>query len=234
MSKNSKYKYTFKFNPEQLEYDFQLRNRRKWWWLLLLLLPFLFLIQCSHNVVIRTISPYDVPVANAYVKSHYTEYQLLKKGKLFYVEEHNLLGQTDENGFISFGKQHTSLYGWIFHARTPIESFASKKCIEGNDVSLFHWHCHGHPYLLYMYNCCYDKSGIPIHVVDKKTGDDIPKARIKWLAGVEGDAITDEHGFFYIPRASSLTHIDNIDAKAEGYADTIYVNISSFRCLSAL
>jgi len=225
MSKDHKYSYNIQFRQDQLEYDIRMKKKRNWWWLLLFLLPLLLLIQCSHDVVVQTLTPYDDPIADAAVESRYTEYQLLKGGRLFYAQEHILTGNTDENGLIDFGKQPTSVWSWLFHAKTPLESYASKTCLVGEDKSMFHWRFKKRPYVVYMYNTCHDTTDIPIHVVDKETGDDIPQAFIKWSAGTTGDAVTDEHGIFYIPMADSLAKISRIEARADGYADTVYVDI---------
>lgn len=225
MTKNDNYQYRFRFNQNQLEYDFQIKKRRKWWWLLLLLLPLLLLVRCNHEVSVLALTTDNTPVENAVVESHYTEYQLFKNGKLFFSMEHTLTGCSDETGLVNFGIVPTSIWSWFFHTRTQFSSFAKKNCLEGNDTSLFHWHCHKKPYIVEMIDMCLDTTSISIHVVDMETGDDIPGASIRWRMDIDGSSITNEYGIFNIPISIGKRVVDFIDAKVDGYADTTYTSI---------
>jgi len=225
MSKKGDYQYKFKFDQNQLEYDFRIKKRRNWWWLLLLLLPLLLFIRCSKEVAVKVVTTDNEPVAEARVESRYVEYQLFKSGEFLYKKEHILTGATDSTGITDMAKIETSVWSWIFHTKTTFASEAQKECLGGNGVGLLHWHF-SHIYVVEVVDTCIDTTKIPVHVVDMETGDDIPGAMVHWRANIDGRDSTNVNGIFYIPRAEVDSVIAMIDAKAKGYADTVYNNLA--------
>ena len=119
----------------------------KWSWLFLLL-PFVLLIRCNRDVIVKITTPYGKPIANAEVSITHTEHQLFKKGRLDYSMTHTQMGQTDSSGIVVFPQQPFSVYDWIlFHSRSILIE-AGKEGSQVKKCCCFYMCCSGQPYCL--------------------------------------------------------------------------------------
>lgn len=212
-TKTKEYNKKFRFNDEQLEYDFQIRKRRRWWWLLLLLLPLLLLIRWERDITVHVGRCDGSNVENASVRIYFTEYQLLKDGKFFYEADHIAIETTDVNGLATFTDQPTGVYDWLFHHRKKIIVDAEKDGMSASVEDLFH-RCNRTPIEVRI-------GSVTVHIIDKETEDDVPNARIRWKSGDEGNTVGDEHGIAHLDGVDCNSSLEWIEVKADGYADTL-------------
>lgn len=121
------YQKRFKFNKEQLDYEFQLKNKRSWWRLVLLLLPLLLLIRCNHDITVTCIDERTKqPVQGVDVSLDYTAHFLYYDGHLFTnvpVEKGQV---TDNNGETVFRNLECSVFSYIFYCLSRVHVVADE------------------------------------------------------------------------------------------------------------
>lgn len=209
----------FRYTDDQQEYDFYLRRRRRWWLWLLLLLPLLLLIRCNKDITVHSVDCEGNSIPAVDVVATHTEHQILKNGKFFYKKEHNLKGQTDEKGLITFKRQPYSVYDFLFFHFKKVNVEGSKCMMHGFSSSRFYHHKEKTPYVVVL-------NGIDIHIIDCETGDDVSEATVKWRIETEDTGITDESGMVMINNPVCVDVIDYIEIHADGYADTVLRNVN--------
>ena len=213
----------FKIDARTSEYRFQVKKKRSLWWLLLFLLPLLLLIRCEHTVTVICVDAgTKKPVEDANVKLSYTSYFLYDENGFFSHYDHEYELTTNENGEAEFKDLKCSVFSYIFHARSKMRIDVAHDCYETcNEEALFHWR---RKVKLLMTQ----KTGLPVHVVDRGTLDGLENAKVRWRYNGESESslVTDKDGFGMMPDVPACSGvIARIDASAEGYYDTTYYNV---------
>lgn len=214
----------FKIDARTSEYRFQVKRKHSLWWLLLLLLPLLLLVKCERTITVVCVdADSKKPVEGAEVKLSYTSYFLYDNNGFFsqYDLEYELV--TDDKGEARFSDLKCSVFSYVFHARSKMRIEVSHECYEGdNEECLFHWRRKVKVMMK-------QKTGLPVHVVDRGTLDGLEHAKVRWRYNGESEAslVTDRDGYGTMPDVPSCSGvIARIDASAEGYYDTTYYNVN--------
>ena len=113
-----KYSNKTTFDPDVLEYDFQMKRRKPWWLLLLLLLPFLLLIRFQHDLEVTCLdSENSTPIIGTDVILSYQDYYIYKGGQFFGKDSILMTQPTDSTGSTTFrnlpGSVFSLLCGWL-------------------------------------------------------------------------------------------------------------------------
>lgn len=216
-----KYKYAFRFDENQLEYDFFIKKRRSFWWLLwflLLLLPLLLLVQCKRDVTVDVLYSKGKPVPNASVTLHYSEFQVYKNGEFLYRNDSVIIAESDNYGELVLKDMPFSMYDWLFHHGKEFHIHASKCYQEADSSYRFYGPDDDLPYCIFL-------GGIRVHVLDAETEDDIPFAEISWASPYGQRLVTDDHGDAILPNIKISDILSELQVKAEGYADTLFAKL---------
>ena len=124
--KDINYKKNFKFNENQLDYEFQLKKKRNWWWLLLFLLPLLLLIRCEREIRVQTVTEQgNIPISDAEVRIDYVAHYLYKDGTFFANIPYQQSQVTDSLGYTTFTELGCSVYSYLFYCLSKVNLIAS-------------------------------------------------------------------------------------------------------------
>lgn len=219
------YKKKFRFNENQLNYEFQLKRKRNWWWLLLFLLPLLLLIRCEKDVRVQTVTEQDnIPIPDTEVRIDYVAHYLYKDGTFFANIPYQQSQVTDTLGYTTFNKLGCSLYSCLFYCLSEMNLLASSECYDADPLSkIFHFNRN------VKIRMRRKQTELPIKVVDAETATVIPGANVRYIfrsdGGTNGEAITNPNGEIMLKNIWECGVIDRIEASAYGYADTIVNNL---------
>ena len=136
----NKFKKSFKYSEENLEYIIMLRKMPNLWWLLLFLLPLLLLVRCEKDVQIRVMNPDGTsPVQDVTVQFGYNRAFLYNEGSFFTSEWISAEGKTGGDGVAVFEKNAYSVYSGSCHHFSESALTARGDCVtSGNLNPYFH------------------------------------------------------------------------------------------------
>lgn len=223
--KDINYKKNFKFNENQLDYEFQLKKKRNWWWLLLFLLPLLLLIRCEREIRVQTVTEQgNIPISDAEVQIDYVAHYLYKDGTFFANIPYQQSQVTDSLGYTTFAKLGCSVYSYLFYCLSKVNLIASSECYNADPLSkLFHFTRNVE------IGMRQKQTELLLKVVDAETATVIPGANVKYTfkseGGINGKNMTNPNGEIVVKNVWECGAIDQIEASAYGYADTIVKNM---------
>lgn len=210
----------FRFQKEQLDYDFKLKRKFPWWILLLLLFPLLLLVRCQKDLTVECVEA-DTGAAVCYqdVTLAYTDHFIVKTGRWFSADSISLTQRTDSTGITVFEKLPCSVFSYVFHALQKGKLFTEDEC-HGATEKLFCFHYSRHIRLALEPR----REDLRVRVVDAETGDPIPDAVVSYLYREQGtprlDSVrVDAAGVATLPGMRFCGQIDSLMARSYGYYD---------------
>ncbi len=219
--KSKKISKSFKYFSTQNLYIIKLVNYWKYLWLLLLVFPFLLLIECNKNIVIKTIeTDSDTTLSGVGVNFQYTRYSLYESGQFFNKEKIDLSGISDTTGLVRFEDIKYTLYSLVF------KTF-KKAIIDGENI------CYGIDTLLKTFHYLRNEKVVDFYLKPKLfpldfkviNSDDslaIAGAKVYLIykgmgANMIDSLTTDASGYVYFENTAKCRNIIKIIAKAYGY-----------------
>ena len=217
-----KYSNKTTFDPDVLEYDFQMKRRKPWWLLLLLLLPFLLLIRFQHDLEVTCLdSENSTPIIGTDVILSYQDYYIYKGGQFFGKDSILMTQPTDSTGSTTFrnlpGSVFSLLCGWL--SRGTIDVHPECYGLEEAYQCFVHYHRHITLPLQPV------TVSVPVQVIDLETEEPIPGITIRWADGYHQEAqdrlLTDPVGRAVIGPTRYCGQLQQLTCIGYGYADTL-------------
>ena len=217
-----KYSNKTTFDPDVLEYDFQMKRRKPWWLLLLLLLPFLLLIRFQHDLEVTCLdSENSTPIIGTDVILSYQDYYIYKGGQFFGKDSILMTQPTDSTGSTTFrnlpGSVFSLLCGWL--SRGTIDVHPECYGLEEAYQCFVHYHRHITLPLQPV------TVSVPVQVIDLETEEPIPGITIRWADGYHQEAqdslVTDPVGRAVIGPTRYCGQLQQLRCTGYGYADTL-------------
>lgn len=220
-------KKTYTFKNAQEQHILRIRKPIPLWWLLLLLLPLLLLISWTKEVqfkIINELNPSNVVDAN--VNFQYTEKEFFNfKDMRFFTEKPVIREKPNEkNGIAYFPGVKVTLYSWLFHNSDLTKVIATAECFGSDTLRPANSELKNKkPYPIEL---GYQRYDYVFNVIDSKSKEPIPDAKVKLIvkssgesntfdakSGVDGKAV-----FSRVPVCADFTII----AEAYGYHKKTY------------
>ena len=215
----------FSFDGSQNEYGFKLKKKHRPWWLLLLLLPLLLLIPLKKDITVMTkVDGNPEPFVD--VSMSYTGRYLLWDWHFLVDRPFDTIQQTDAEGVTVFKDLGYSVYSYIFRCKEPITFMAGGECFEDKEETF-----RFHKVRKVTLDMDPRTADVRLKVVDSELGFEIPGAMVEVeFDGRGGREVladsTDAAGCVVIKGARLCGGFSSIKASADGYADTLLVDMT--------
>lgn len=223
-------KKKFTFDSNLSEYNFKLKKKANLWWLLLFLLLLVLFIPLKKDITVVT--QYDgVPEPYVDVRMDYTARYLLWNKQFLAKVPYDTVQQTDSTGTTVFKDVGYSVFSLLFYFRTPVLFSTQGDCFEDTEVA-----CRFHTTRKVVMEIQPQLTDVRLKVIDAELGFEIPDANLKCTYSGQNvpPAVkdkTDVDGCVVIKDVRVCDGLETIKVSAEGYADTLLVQLPTSELL---